>query len=74
MTSNNPPIEAADIPLDDAVVARIDALAPLFSPPGRKATRSDVLERLTLDALERVEKDPQLAEAMRDAVHERRRR
>lgn len=41
--------------LDAETMARVDALAPLFSSEWRPATRSDILRGLILDALERFE-------------------
>lgn len=41
--------------LDTETMARVDALAPLFSTEWHSATRSDILRGLILDALERFE-------------------
>ncbi len=41
--------------LDGETLARVDALAPAFSKEWRRATRSDVLRILILDALPRFE-------------------
>jgi len=34
--------------LDEATIARVDALLPLYAIPGRQATRSDALRALLL--------------------------
>ena len=41
--------------LDEGTMARVDALAPMFSTKWRPATRSDILRGLILSALERYE-------------------
>jgi hypothetical protein len=42
--------------LDSATMARVEALAPLFSTEWRAATRSDVIRGLLFDALDRFER------------------
>ncbi|MEO7327979.1 MAG: ribbon-helix-helix domain-containing protein, partial [Minicystis sp.] len=44
--------------LDAETMARVDALAPLFSTHWRRATRSDILRGLILSALDRYERGP----------------
>jgi len=43
--------------LDDALVARMDALLPRLSRPGMRATRSDALRAVLLLGLAEAEKD-----------------
>jgi hypothetical protein len=43
--------------LDEGTMARVDALAPLFSTHWRNATRSDVIRGLILSALEKYERE-----------------
>ncbi len=43
--------------LDAQTMARVDALAPLFSTRWRRATRSDILRGLILEALSRLERE-----------------
>jgi hypothetical protein len=43
--------------LDDATIARVDALVPTLSPPGYKGTPSDVLRTLIHEALARFERE-----------------
>jgi hypothetical protein len=38
--------------LDDATIARLEALLPMYSLPGREATRSDGLRAVILAGLE----------------------
>jgi hypothetical protein len=43
--------------LDAQTMARVDALGPLFSTRWRRATRSDILRGLILEALTRLERE-----------------
>jgi hypothetical protein len=51
MTTNH-----VSVRLDVETMARVDALAPVFSAEWHLATRSDILRGLILDALDRFEK------------------
>jgi hypothetical protein len=42
--------------LDEATIARLDALRPQYALPGREATRSDALRAVVLTGLEVEEK------------------
>jgi hypothetical protein len=53
------PGQHVSVRLDEAFIARIDAHRPLFSMPGRDATRSDVLRRIILLGLDYFERDPE---------------
>jgi hypothetical protein len=51
------PDEDVALDLDDATVARVDALLPKLARPGHEPTRADVLRAMIETALERAEKD-----------------
>jgi hypothetical protein len=59
MTIRKAPLRSVVVRLDDATIARIEALRPIFSTTGRDATCSDVLREVVLRGLERFERDPQ---------------
>jgi hypothetical protein len=67
MTIRKVPLQSVVVRLDDATIARIDALRPVFSTTARDATCSDVLREVIVRGLERFECDPQgtLRELMR---------
>ena len=56
------PAHHVSVRLDDALIARIDALVPHLSKD-RRATRSDALRLVLLTALDKAEKDPEQFEA-----------
>ena len=57
--------------LDDVTIARLDALLPLYTIPGRAATRSDGLRALILAGLDVEERRAaNLARARWDALDE----
>ena len=58
MKSKGPPKEEVAVRLDDATIARINALIPSFSMPGRDGKRSDVLRASILLGLLDFERDP----------------
>jgi hypothetical protein len=57
--------------LSDETIARIDALIPRYSAPWHRATRSDILRALVLEALEHTERSGGLALAPRPARRRR---
>ena len=58
MKTTRPPAEQISVRVDDAIIARIDALLPFFSEPARDSTRSDVLRAAILLGLDNFERDP----------------
>jgi len=61
------PSQHVSVRLDDAIIARIDALIPLVSEPWRDGRRSDVLREVIKYGLDHFERDPQ--GALRDLAH-----
>jgi predicted transcriptional regulator len=64
--SKPPPSVAVGLRVDDALLARLDALAAQLSRPGAEVTRSDALRLLIgkgLDAIERGTKGEEPLEA-----------
>ena len=58
------PAQHCAVRLDEATIARVEALVPHITCGRHNATRSDVMRLLITDGLVRVEKDPQLLQAM----------
>jgi len=61
------PSQLVSVRLDDATIARIDALLPMFADAGRDGIRSDVLREIIRLGLEHFERDPE--GALRDLAH-----
>ena len=60
MTTNH-----VSVRLEPEVMARVDALGPIFSTKWRPATRSDILRGLILDGLGRLEAEARAEQGMR---------
>jgi hypothetical protein len=59
MSAKKTTLEHVGVRIDKTIVARIEALAPLFSTTGRDATLSDMLRIVIMAGLERFERDPE---------------
>jgi hypothetical protein len=57
----NPPTRHVAVFLDEAIVARVDALIPGLSTPWNKATRASALRSLVLLGLDKTENDRETA-------------
>jgi hypothetical protein len=57
----NAPTRHVAVRMDEAVVARIDALIPSLSTPWHEATRSDALRSLVLVGLDKMKNDRETA-------------
>ena len=58
------PAQHVAVRLDEATIARVEALVPHLPSGRHEATRSDVMRLLITDGLVRVEKDPRLLRTM----------
>ena len=58
------PAQHVAVRLDEATIARVEALVPHITSGRHEATRSDVMRLLITDGLVRVERDPRLLRAM----------